>query len=527
MQTAKTNPGSFRKFGIAQAIGASLMLGAGLSGCAVGPDYQPPVTSLAAFHNAEAVKGRRTDAAVPPLDQWWVGFNDPELTRIVQRALDQNIDLTAALARVQQARASAREAGAQFLPTGDATGQAARTHQSRESPVGEIARNLPTYNLDQSLYDVGVSASWEIDLFGGLRRGAEAAAAEAEAAQDQQLGTRVSVAADAADAYFRVRGDQARIAIATGQVATDAHLLDLVRRRRSQGLATDREEAQAEALLSQARSVLQPLHIDLESQLNRLDVLMGAQPGTYAAEMKAPGEIPSIPAISGDKPLDVLRRRPDVLAAERRLAASNARIGEAISGYYPKISLSGLLGFESLNAGHLFRAATFQPQAVAGLRWRLFDFGKVDAEVAQAKGAQGEALAQYRQSVLHAAEDVENAFMALVETEAHAKELRNEVAALKRARDTSQAAYQGGVIPLTDVLDADRQLLAAQDELALTRANAARAAVGAFRALGGGWSTGPEVAGKGAAKRPDPNDVAIRGMPNSGLKERVAAADSE
>ncbi len=491
MLTLKTHPGMRAKYRVLSAgVGASLMLGVSLSGCAVGPDYQAPATNLAAFHNADAVAARKADVAAPPLDRWWVGFNDPELTRIVQRALDQNLDLAAALARVQQARAAAKEAGAQLLPTVDATGQAARIHQSLESPIGAIARNLPGYNRNQSLYDVGVGASWEIDLFGGLRRGAEVASAEAQAAEAQRLGTRISIVADAADAYFQIRGDQARIAVAHDQVATDAHLLDLVRRRFSRGLATDREEAQAEAVLSQARAVLQPLHIDLESQLNRLDVLMGAQPGTYAAELMVRAAIPSAPALSGDeKPVDVLRRRPDVIAAERRLAASNARVGEAISEYYPKISISGLLGFEGMNTDHLFKAATFQPEAVAGLRWRLFDFGKVDAEVAQAKGANSEALAQYRQSVLHAAEDVEDAFVTLVQTEAHTQELRNEVAALKRARDSSQEAYQGGAIPLTDVLDANRQLLVAQDELALNRAVAARAAVSSFRALGGGWST--------------------------------------
>ncbi len=254
---------------------------------------------------------------------------------------------------------------------------------------------------DQSLYDAGIGASWEIDLFGGLRRGAEAASAEARAAEDERLSTRVSVAADAADAYLRIRGDQARIAFVNNQ-----------------------------------------------SQLNR----------------------------------------SDVIAAERLLAASNARVGEAIAEYYPRISLSGLLGFESRSASTLFKSATFQPQAVVGVRWRLFDFGKIDAEVARARGVHGEALARYRQSVLRAAEDVEDAFVTLVEMQAHTQELRNEVAALERARDSSQEAYIGGVIPLTDVLDADRQLLVAEDELALTRADVARAAVNSFRALGGGWS---------------------------------------
>lgn len=474
---------------LAATAAISVIVGLTLSGCAVGPDYQKPAATLDPFYSASAVTARAASVA-PPLESWWSGFNDPELTRIIERVLTQNLDLAAALARVQQTRAAAGAAGAQLLPAVDTTAQASRIHQSLESPIGQIGSHLPGFNRNASLYDLDVGASWEIDLFGGLRRGAQAARAEAEAAQAKQLGTRISVAADAADAYFQVRGDQARIAIAENQVATNAHLLDLIHLRYAHGLGTDREVAQTEALLSQARATLQPLQIDLQAQLNRLDVLMGVQPGTYAAELKVVTDIPGAPGIPGDnKPINVLHRRPDVIVAERQLAAANARIGQSIAEYYPKISISGLLGFESTNAGNLFKATTFQPEAAAGLRWRLFDFGRIDAEVAQARGAEAEALARYRLAMLRAAEDVENAFTVLVQLEAHRDELAHEVAALKRERDLSQNTYLRGAIALTDVLDADRRLLIAQDELARTRANTARAAVQSFRALGGGWSS--------------------------------------
>jgi NodT family efflux transporter outer membrane factor (OMF) lipoprotein len=471
---------------LAALTSVGLLLQLCVSGCAVGPSYRKPATALENFHNAAPMEARPTSA--PALETWWDGFNDPILSRIVLRARAQNLDLAAALARVQQARAVAREAGAQLLPTIHLNGQVTRTHQSLESPIGQIANHVPGFNRDQSLYDAGLGSSWELDLFGGLRRGKEAASAEADAAIAQQVGTRISVTADAADAYLRIRGDQARIIVAEQQVATDEHLLELVRLRSSRGLAAVREVAQAEALLSRARASLQPLRIDLEAQLNRLDVLLGAQPGTSAPELQAPHDIPSVPSVSATaEPLEVLRRRPDVIAAERRLAASNARIGQAVADYYPKISLAGVLGYESSVPGDLFEAATFQPQGIAGLRWRLFDFGKVSAEVAQAKGANAEALVRYQQAVLRAAEEVENAFTSLVQLEAHQQELLTEVAALEGARDASQDAYQGGVSALTDVLDADRQLLGAQDELAQTRADSARSAVGIFRALGGGW----------------------------------------
>ena len=278
-------------------------------------------------------------------------------------------------------------------------------------------------------------------------------------------------------------------------ISPDAHLLTLVEVRHRLGQSDGREVAQAEALLKQARASVAPLRVGLEVQLNRLDVLLGAQPGTYARELAAPGEIPAIPAVSADAPpLKVLRRRPDVIAAERRLAASSERIGVGISDYYPKISLSGLLGFDSLAADHLFSHDAFQPVGTGALRWRLFDFGRVDAEVAQSRGAHAEALILYRKSVLKAAEDVENALVSLSQTQANTLELQGEVDALKRAPDPSQKAYEAGSITLTDVLDSDRELLTAQDQLQATRADAARAAVSTFRALGGGWVVGDYVA---------------------------------
>ena len=478
-----------------KAAVTSFLLTSGVTGCTVGPDYVAPKTELAPFHNLDAVTARKTVTPAPPLDRWWTGFNDPMLVTVVQRALEQNLDLAAALARVRQARAAAAAAGAQLLPTVDFDATATGQRQSLESPIGSLASKFPGNNSGQE-YTVGPVASWEIDLFGGLRRGAEAASDEAQAAQADRAGTRISVAADAADAYLQIRGYQARLAVAQDQIDTDAHLLALVEARHRLGQATAREIAQAEALLKEAQASLPPLRIGLEAQLNRLDVLMGVQPGTYAQELANPGDIPAIPAIGGDgQPLDVLRRRPDIIAAERRLAASNEQIGAAISDYYPKISLSAALGFDSANANDLFTAKAFQPIGSGALRWRLFDFGKVDAEVAQARGANAEALALYRETVLKAAEDVENALTTLSQTEAHVVELRGEVSSLTEDRDLSEQAYRDGAITLTDVLDADRQLLTARDELDSNRTDAARAAVTTFRALGGGWDleAGSEV----------------------------------
>jgi NodT family efflux transporter outer membrane factor (OMF) lipoprotein len=466
---------------------SSLLLSTALAACTVGPDYTPPKTELAPFHNAADASSAQGHSA-PPLDRWWTGFDDPMLVTVVQRALNENLDLDAALARVRQARATASGAGAQLLPTIDFDASRTYEHQSLNGAFGSVANGSPGFHRDGHEDVVGPSASWEIDLFGGLHREAAAANDEAQAAQAEQAGTRVTVAADTADAYLQIRGYQARLAVAQNQITTDEHLVELVRNRFASGAATDREIAQAQALLKQARASVPPLRLALERQLNRLDVLMGAQPGTYAKDLATVRDIPSIPAIPGDEhPIDVLRRRPDIIAAERRLAASNEQIGAAISDYYPKISLSGALGFDSLNTSHLFTGNAFQAIGGGALRWRLFDFGKVDAEVGQARGANAEALATYRQAVLKAAEDVEDSLAGLAQTQAHVVELQDEVQSLIKARDLAVEAYQGGSITLTDVLDADSQLLTVQDQVDANRADAARAAVGVFRALGGGW----------------------------------------
>jgi NodT family efflux transporter outer membrane factor (OMF) lipoprotein len=475
-----------RKFTL--RMGFALVLGASLTGCAVGPKYHRPTVELQPFHNAPSIETRTASQPAPPLDQWWTGFRDPELTRIVQRALDENLDLAAAMTRVQQARAAAQGAGARRMPSGNLYASTTTLYQSTESMTGRAASHLPGYSRTQNYYDLGFMASWETDLFGSLKKGAQAATAEAQAAEASQAGTRITVAAEAADAYMQIRGAQSRLNFARDQIATDEHLVKLVQQRRDAGVASDRELAQAQALLSQAKATIPLLKVSLETQLNRLDVLMGAQPGTYAAELSPVADIPDVPGISGyGTPTDLLRRRPDIIAAERMVAASNARIGQALSEYYPKLSVSGIVGSQALAPAHLFEQQGFQPASVVGLRWRLFDFGAVAAEVKRARGANAEALLQYQSSALHAAEDVEDAFSLLVQSENRRNEIVREIAELQRVRDLSQESYAAGVIGLTDVLDADRQLLVAKDELAVARESAARAAVGSYRALGGGW----------------------------------------
>jgi NodT family efflux transporter outer membrane factor (OMF) lipoprotein len=453
-----------------------------LAGCTVGPDYHRPGVALTpAFHSASAIAPAAADTT------WWSSFADPVLDRLVTQALAQNCDIAAASARLDQARAAAHAAGAALLPTVGTNASADRVSQSLETPIGAVGNTLG-FPRDYSLYQVGAQASWEIDLFGGLRRGREAARADLAGSAADADAVRLSIAAETVDAYLQLRGLQARLAIAGSELDTERQLVELVRQRVDQGLVADRELNRVLGEQEGIAASMAPLRAAIEGQLNRLDILTGVQAGTGHAVLAAVAAIPLAPDPSGSAvPADLMRRRPDIAAAERRLAASNARIGVAVADYYPHVSLTGLLGVASVGTSTLFTGNGVQASGGAGLRWRLFDFGKVDAEVAGARGHEAEALAVYRGTVLRATEDVETSLTRLAEGRAEIASREAQVAALTRSRDQARQAYQQGVLALVDVLDADRALLEASDRLASAQAGAARASVAAIRALGGGW----------------------------------------
>jgi NodT family efflux transporter outer membrane factor (OMF) lipoprotein len=452
------------------------------AGCTLGPDYVRPTAPLApAFVHAANIDTRSTDA------NWWRGFADPLLVTLVDRAVARNTDLAQARARIDQARAAATAAGAVLMPALDATGGITTVSQSRDTAIGRITRAIGAPR-GSTEYTLGAQASWEMDLFGGLRRGREAARDELAATQANEAALAIAVAAETADAYLTLRALQARLAVASDQERNEVLFASLVRQRFEHGIAAERDLNRTIAQLEGVRAAMAPLRAGVEAQLNRLDVLVGEAPGTNRAVLIEPRPVPPAPApAGGGVPIDLLRRRPDIVAAENRLAASSARTSAAIAEYYPHLSLSSLFGVASLGTGHLFTGGAVQASGAAGLRWRLFDFGRIDAEVAGARGRQAEALAAWRGSVLAAAEDVETALAWLDQTHAERGSLEREVAALDRARSQTRDAYAGGVAGLIEVTDAERETLAATDRLALARAAEARAAVAAYRALGGGW----------------------------------------
>jgi NodT family efflux transporter outer membrane factor (OMF) lipoprotein len=460
-------------------------------GCAVGPDYVRPGTPVPDRYQGQAAVEQRRNAHAANLMTWWEGFEDPKLTGFVKLAQEQNLDLAQALARVAQARAGLGAANAALLPSAVVSGQAARAYQSVETLSGRVLNATPNFGRYNSAYEVNLEAGWELDLFGGLRRGREAAQADVQASEAAAIAVRLTVAAQTADTYITIRGLQRRLAIAQRQAQTQQELLSTTTLLYGKGLVAEFQVRQAEGALAQIRASIPVIEAGLDAAMNAMDVMLGSQPGTHRVALASvsSADIPIAPQLSdAGSPGDLLKRRPDLLGAERRLAASNARIGVAISEYYPKLSLTALLGSATtLGSGSLFTSGASQGAGVLGLRWRLFDFGRINAQIALAKGQEAEALAAYRLAVLRAAEDVENAFSALVNREEQADMLAQGLNSLAQARRAVFVAYQKGAVSLIEVLQADDNLLRVSDAHAQAQTESALAAVSAFKALGGGW----------------------------------------
>lgn len=460
-----------------------------LTGCANVPAYIRPATSLPdKFVNQAAVEQRpaRVDA---DLVTWWAGFDDPLLTQFVAQALEQNLDLALASARVAQARAGLSSADAALLPTFNVGAQAARSYQSVETPLGKVLNSKPGYDRNGSAYEVNVGTSWELDVFGGLKHGRDAALADYQASQAGAIATRLAITAQTADIYITIRGLQTRLDIVRRQVQTQQDLLSKINLLYRHGLAAELQVRQAEGALAQVQASVPVLEAGLDAAMNALDVMLGSPAGTHRAQLLQASAIPVAPKISdAGSPAELLRRRPDLIVAERRLAASNARIGVAMAEYYPKFSIGGFIGSATtVSPGNVLNSGANQAAAVLGLRWRLFDFGRIEAQIAQAKGQEAEMLIAYRLAALRATEEVENAFSGWIKREQQAAALSQGIESLTRARSASFAAYEKGVVSLIEVLQADENLLRASDAKAQAQIESTRAAVAAFRALGGGW----------------------------------------
>jgi len=468
---------------------ASVMLLAMVAeGCAVGPNYQRPATSAPAQWSA-AMAGGETNAAIE-LAAWWENFHDTELNSLINRAVQSNLDLQSARARVREARAQYGIAVASFLPTVDAAGSYARQETSHRQPVlGSlpIPANVP---FENDVYQAGFDASWELDVFGGTRRAAQSARASVAAAEFGRRATLVTLLGEVARNYIDVRGYQRQIAIASANIEAQTNALVLTRDRFAQGLSSDLDVEQASTLLATTTAEIPTLESSLQAAIHRLGVLLGQPPGALLAELSNAAPIPAVPpAVPVGLPSELLLRRPDVQRAERQLAAATANIGVAKADLFPKFFLTGTAGFESISASDWFTAGSRFWSAGPTVQWRIFDAGRIRANIRVQNAQQEQALAAYEQSVLTAFEDVENGLVAYANEQIRHRSLGDAVASSRKSLELANKLYANGLTDFLHVLDAERSLYQAQDALVQSDRTVSANLVSLYKSLGGGWET--------------------------------------
>jgi len=477
------------------SLSLAVLASASMVGCMVGPTYKAPVANPPQ-HWSEPLAGGETDRAAA-LATWWRGFHDPELDSLVERAMASNLDLRAAEARVRQARAARGLADAQRWPGADLSGSAARAKQSRNQPL--IGAALPPgTQLTSDVYQGGFDASWELDLFGGVRRGAEAADADLAAAGFSRADAQVTLVAEVARNYTLARSFQQRLAIARQNLTAQRDIVTLARDRQRQGLTSSLEPEQAATVLAQTEAQVPALESGLQQAIHHLGVLLGQHPGALQAELEAQAPIPAAPPeVPAGLPSDLLRRRPDIRVAERELAAATARIGLATAELYPKFSLTGNYGYLSTDTGNLVTPRSSAWSVGPSFQWRLFDAGRIRAGIRAQNARQEQALALYEKTVLTSFEDVENALVSLAKEQSRNQPLRTAVASSRNSLEISRDQYRNGLTSFINVLDAERSLYQTEDTLVQSDQAVAQDVIALFKALGGGWEE-PGTA-KGAA----------------------------
>jgi len=461
---------------------ALLLVASSLWGCsAVGPDYQPPDPDVPSRWNRLDASTEAVAQPVAPgdLSEWWRRLNDPLLAELVAEAMQANPDLHSARARVREARARRAVAASERLPTVDAVGNASRTEPSEETGSGE----------SRQLFSAGFDASWEIDVFGGVRRGVEAAEADLEATQADLQATQVSLAAEVASSYVEVRAQQALLGIARGNLATQSETLQLTEWREQAGLVSSQDVAQARSNREQTRAQIPVIETNLAAAEHSLEILLARAPGTLRERLSGAGDLPVAPTqIAVGIPADTLRQRPDVRAAERTLAAETARVGVAEAARYPAFSLSGSIGLEALTLGALGDTAAVTNSLLAGVTAPVFNAGRLRSQVEAQDAVREQALAAYRQAVLTALQDVENALVDLSRNRDRSEALANAVGAARSAAELARLRYGTGLLDFQPVLDSERNVLLLEESLARSRADGVLALVSLYKALGGGWS---------------------------------------
>jgi NodT family efflux transporter outer membrane factor (OMF) lipoprotein len=459
-------------------------------GCSVGPDYKEPALAVPAAWNEAQQKGVDTRSA--ELARWWTAFEDPLLNSLVDRAVKSNLDLRVAEARIREARATRAVVASGAWPTLDTSGSYTRSRSS------ENAFNIPSQggaggsgqgiNLERNLFNAGFDANWEIDVFGGVRRGVEAADATIEATEYNRRDVLVSLLGDVARNYIDLRGAQRRLAVARANLKTQQDSLDLTRVRFNAGLASDLDVARAEAQLNTTASQVPTLESLLKQAAYSLDLLLGLAPGALWQELEQELAIPSLPPeVLVGLPSDLLRRRPDIRFAERQLAAATAQVGSAIADLFPKFFLTGAAGLQSISASDWFTRGSRYWSIGPTISWPIFDAGRIRANIEIRNAQQEQALSQYEKAVLAAFGDVEKSLVNYSREQTRYRSLSDAVAANRRAVQMANELYVRGLNDYLEVLDSQRALYLTETEMAQSEATMAANLVALYKALGGGW----------------------------------------
>jgi multidrug efflux system outer membrane protein len=465
----------------ARGIVGGAALVAVLAGCAVGRNYHRPETPVDA-HFANAGEPGLAEGAT--IEQYWTGFADPLLNDLVETALAHNKDLGVATASLQAARAARRIAGFDQYPTVTLAGS--YTHNL------DAQQQLPGIDQHDREFDTaqgGFDGLWELDLFGRVRRNVEAARADVGASEATLRDARVSVIAEVSRDYFILRGLQDQLALTMSNADNQLRSLKLTRTRLEAGRGNELDTSRAEAQWQTTLASVPTLQASIATTTYRLSVLTGRQPTALGERLSPQAPMPSLPTLNAiGTPEQLLRRRPDVRVAERRLAAATARIGVATGDLFPKVTLVGEVGYWAPTFGDFGQSEARFFSVGPSISWAAFDLGRVQARIGSAKAQTDAALAGYEEAVLNALEDTEGALITYGRSQSRREALRVAAAASDKAADLARKRFEGGLIDFLEVLDAERTALSAELLLSQSRTDAAVSLVAVYKALGAGWS---------------------------------------
>ena len=444
------------------------------TGCAVGPNYrQPELRAPSAFFNAP--QGGVTNGAA---SEWWTGFNDPKLTAIVAAVATNNYELRLAESRLREARALWREARFDFIPTVTADGSFEKSQLSRDAVASGRSRH-------NELYRAGFDATWELDIWGRVRRSVEAARATIEAVAADRADLLVSLQAEAAANYFELRGFQAQLAVASRNATNQSQIVRLADALLQGGSGTRLDVARARSLLNATLASIPPLEASIARTIHRLSVLSGQPPATLHAELITPAPLPAVIPLNVADPTILLRRRPDVRAAEGSLAAATARIGIEVADLFPRVTFSGSVGLQAQSFSGLGSAGSDTYSFGPRITWAAFDLGRVRQRIKAAEARAEGALAIYEQTALLALEETENSLVTFGREQQRLAYLLEAERAAAEATELARQRYRDGITDFLSVLDAERTLLSLQEQLAVSQTRAATSVISVFKSFAG------------------------------------------